>query len=101
MRLFKCNTCGKVRVFDWDSGHLSYGSLALEELDLDILLYFDSRECADKGEMKLESGEWKLPRVASTHGGYNSRISKPQKGYKRQPSQVELKMIINKERSAG
>ena len=39
---------------------------------------------------KIESGEWRLPKLRKAMGGYAWDISKPRKGYATQPSQAEL-----------
>jgi hypothetical protein len=39
---------------------------------------------------KIESGEWKVPKLRKAMGGYAWDVSKPRHGYDAQPSQAEL-----------
>ena len=43
---------------------------------------------------KLESGEWEIPKLRKALGGYAHDISKPRKGYDRQPTQDELTKAV-------
>jgi hypothetical protein len=84
-RLAKCSACGKI-TGTWDS----YGSFLLEEEYPSECIYVCSTECFDVAEKKLESGQWKTPKLKKVYGGAFHDISIPRKGYDAQPSHGDL-----------
>jgi hypothetical protein len=84
-RLAKCSVCGKITK-GWDR----YGCFFLEEEYPEECIYVCSTPCFIAAETKIESGEWKTPKLKKALGGAAHDISKPRKGYDKQPSQAEL-----------
>ena len=81
----KCSVCGKI-TDAWDR----YGCFFLEEEYPEECIYVCSTPCFIEAETKIESGVWKTPKLKKALGGAAHDISKPRKGYDKQPSQAEL-----------
>jgi len=84
-RLAKCSVCGKIT-----KGWYRYGCFFLEEQYPEECIYVCSTPCFIEAETKIESGAWKTPELKKALGGAACDISKPRKGYDKQPSQAEL-----------
>lgn len=65
---YHCDNCGKEDF--WAEGWGWYGSYAQEETCYDDLPTGCSPECMDAIELKIKSGEWKLPDVKARPGGF-------------------------------
>ncbi len=87
MKLHKCSICGRIDV--WGETWQSFGSLALEECDPALVPRVCGFPCRVELEAKLESGEIELPKTRNK-SGYYDEITRPQKGYRKQPSQRSM-----------
>lgn len=85
MNLAKCSVCGHIT-----DDFVRYGSLALTDEYPSECPCVCSSECQDAAADKIESGEWKVPKLRLAMGGYAHNISKPREGYDAQPTQAEL-----------
>ena len=53
-------------------------------------VYACGPDCMEAASGNIESGAWAMPKLRKTAGGYAHDISKPRKGYDRQPTQDDL-----------
>jgi hypothetical protein len=87
--LAKCSVCGHIT-----NDFVRYGSLFLTDEYPSECPCICSSSCMADASEKLESGEWKIPKLRKVMGGYAHDISKPRKGYDKQPSQEELVAML-------
>ena len=92
MKLFKCNSCKSVYIFE-PGKHHNLSSLAVDENNAELSVYACSDTCKDRIEAKFESGEMSLPIYSY---GYLPRMKKRQVGYDPQPDQEALKREMNR-----
>jgi len=83
--LYQCSACGKIT-----QERRCYGSFALEEGHQNEQAYACSDACEDAITAKMTYGEWSLPKLRMVLGGAAYDISRPRKGYERQPTQEDL-----------
>lgn len=85
-RLARCSVCGKIT-----NDYMMYGSLAHSETCPTKMPHVCTSSCMDDAAVKIESGEWRLPKLRSAMGG---SISKPHIGYDVQPTQAALIEVL-------
>ena len=89
VRLHKCSVCGFIGSWadkDWST----YGSIAIEDYDTNLLPRVCGEDCMDEFQRRLDTKEVKLPKIRRTHGGYSADLKRGPVGYEEQPSQQDL-----------
>lgn len=83
--LAKCSVCGRIT-----NDFVIYGSMYLTDEYPSQCPHVCGSDCMGIAADKIESGEWKIPKLRKAHSGYCHDISKPRQGYEAQPDQDEL-----------
>jgi len=78
-RIYVCNACGHEG--KWGDGWSCYGSILHMEICPDDLPVACSAECASVIDNKVKSGEFVLPRLRMSMGGYCFDMVSERKGY--------------------
>ena len=90
MKLAKCSVCGHIT-----DDFVIYGSMFLCDEYPAQCPHICSSACMEEASTKIDTGEWVIPKLKKSHGGYCHDISKPRRGYDAQPSQeVLIKALI-------